>query len=66
MVHLVSPLLRLVINGVKINGFVSFPAGAAQYNWFIRLVIVLVSPDARRVKKSHDPGTGCSRPRRRR
>src|SRR4030095_8642972 len=38
----------------KINGFVSFPARAAEYNWFIRLVIVLVSPDARRVKKSHN------------
>ena len=44
--HLISPLLGLVINGEQINVFVRLPAGAAEYHWFIRRVIVLVSPDA--------------------
>src|SRR5437762_1541944 len=48
---LVSPLLRLVINSEKINGFVRFPSGTAEYNWLIRRVIVLVSPDFGRVEE---------------
>ncbi|PYK51468.1 MAG: hypothetical protein DME20_01635 [Verrucomicrobia bacterium] len=51
--HLISPLLRLVINGVEINAFVGYPAGAAEYNWLIRVIIIPVSPDARRVKEGH-------------
>ena len=50
--HFVSPLLRLVVNRVQINVFSRFPAGAAEYDWLIRLVIILVSPDLRGVKKS--------------
>jgi hypothetical protein len=50
---LVSPLLRLVINGVQINVFGSSPAGSTKYHWLIGRVIVLVSPSASRVEKSH-------------
>ena len=49
----VFPSLRLIVNGVKINGFVCYPAGPAQDNWLIRVIIIPVSPDARRVKEGH-------------
>ncbi|PYK16743.1 MAG: hypothetical protein DME64_02435 [Verrucomicrobia bacterium] len=49
----VFPSLGLIVNGVKINGFVCYPAGPAQYNWLIRVIIIPVSPDPRRVKEGH-------------
>src|SRR5258707_4333747 len=49
--HFVSPLLGLVINSEKINGFVHLPPGTTEYDWVIWLVIVFVGPDLRRVKE---------------
>ena len=49
--HLVSPLLRLVIDCVQINVFVRLPTGATEYNWLVRSVIILVSPDLGRIKE---------------
>jgi hypothetical protein len=49
--HLVSPLLGLVVDRVQVDVFVRYPAGSAEYDWLIRLVIVLVSPNAGRVKQ---------------
>ena len=50
--HLISPLLGLVIDSEQINGFVRFPAGTAEDDWLIRLVIVLVSPDLAGLKSA--------------
>src|SRR5207249_3439403 len=51
----VGPLLGLGIYGVEINIFIWFPAGAIEENRVVRQVIVLVSPNTRRVKERRRP-----------
>src|SRR5260370_18101478 len=49
----VSPLLRLIVNGIKINVFVRFPPGPAENNWIARIIIISICPDTGRVKECH-------------